>query len=177
VRRVRAVAALAGASGLALGAALSGHVTQLVPAVAGQALLTVHLLLAAFWLGSFLPLLVALRGPQPAALEALQRFGALALWSVPALVLIGAVLAVWLMGGVAPLVTSAYGRVLLAKLALVAGLLALAALNRRRLVPALAAGRASAGPALRRSIRTELLLALGVLAASASLTTLVGPAG
>jgi putative copper resistance protein D len=177
VPRVRAVAACAGGIGLALGYALVGHVTQLSPAWAGQALLTVHLVLAAFWLGSFLPLLAVLRGPRAAALAALQRFGALAVWSVPALILIGAGLALWLMGGVAPLATSAYGRVLLVKLALVAGLLLLAALNRRRLVPALAEGRSRAVPALRRSIVAELLLGLGVLAASAGLSTVVGPAG
>ncbi|MGM3277327.1 copper homeostasis membrane protein CopD [Ralstonia sp. 24A2] len=67
------------------------------------------------------------------------------------------------------LLTTAYGRLLVAKLVLFAGMLVLAAANRYQLSPRLALAlqngdHAAAVTALRRSLTTEASLALGVLA-------------
>jgi copper resistance protein D len=70
---------------------------------------------------------------------------------------------------------SDYGRRACVKLALVACLLALAAFNKLRLTPRLAAGDPAAVRALRRSIAAEMAMAGAVFFATAALTTLSGP--
>ena len=81
----------------------------------------------------------------------------------------------WLqLGSVAALFTSAYGRLLLMKLALLVGIAALGALNWRRFVPRLAAARGVS--ALRASTGAELTLAIIVLLVTAVLTATPPPA-
>lgn len=63
----------------------------------------------------------------------------------------------------AQMASTPYGRLILTKLALFAGMLALAAHNRFHLVPALEHGRTGAIAALRRSVSLETVLALGVV--------------
>ncbi len=137
------------------------------------ALLTVHLLAAAFWVGSLAPLHRSIVQPDDARL--LHRFGKIASIVVAALVLVGVIFA-WLMtGSVAALFTTAYGWALLAKLALVSGLMALAALNKWRLVPSLASGAPSAALHLHRSIKIEAVAVLLILIATATLTSITTP--
>jgi len=69
--------------------------------------------------------------------------------------------------GVGALVTSAYGRLLLLKLALVAGVLALGALNSKRLTPTL--GAPAGRSAMRRSATLGFALANLLLAVTAVL--------
>ena len=64
---------------------------------------------------------------------------------------------------------------MLLKLALVAGLLTLAALNKLRLTPAVAAGDPAAVTRLRWSIAGEATLAAAILIVTATFTTVVGP--
>ena len=137
-------------------------------------LLTMHLLAAAYWVGALWPLRrAAALGPGAAAL--LHRFGIVATGVVALLAAMGATFAWLMVGGVAGLVGTAYGWTLLLKVALVAGLTGLAALNKLRLVPALAAGRAEAAPALRRSIAAEIAVVAVILLLTATLTTLTTP--
>jgi copper transport protein len=75
----------------------------------------------------------------------------------------------------AALVTTGYGRLLLLKLAAVAALLGLAAWNKRRLTPHLAAGDEAAARRLRRSIGAEMAVAAAVLALTAALGQTVPP--
>jgi putative copper export protein len=63
----------------------------------------------------------------------------------------------------------------LVKLAFVAGLLTLAAVNKLRLTPGVAAGDPTAVVNLRRSIAGEMTIAAAILVVTASFTTLVGP--
>ena len=72
--------------------------------------------------------------------------------------------------------TTPYGLALSAKVTLVAGMLALAAVNKWRLVPALPAGH-PAVVRLRRSISLEAVLALAVFAATTALTNVPPPTG
>jgi copper transport protein len=65
--------------------------------------------------------------------------------------------------------------ILLAKLGLVAGLLALAAINKLRLTPALARDERHASMALRGTVAAEIGLALAILIATAALGTTPPP--
>ena len=136
-------------------------------------LLTLHLLAAAFWIGALLPLRHAVGQPEGARL--LHRFGNVASLTVALLVVVGLIFA-WLMtGSFSNLLSTAYGWTLLAKLGVVSGLMALAALNKWRFVPALASGTPAAVPHLRRSIQIEAIAVLLILMATATLTSITTP--
>jgi len=136
-------------------------------------LLTLHLLAAAFWIGALLPLRHAVGQPEGARL--LHRFGNVASLRVALLVVVGLIFA-WLMtGSFSNLLSTAYGKTLLAKLGVVSGLMALAALNKWRFVPALASGTPAAVPHLRRSIQIEAIAVLLILMATATLTSITTP--
>ena len=140
--------------------ALTGHAATAPPRLLTAPALAVHALCVAFWLGSLLPLLWSLGLSDGQAATVLRRFSRFAVAAVALLVAAGAVLAwVQLGGDVAGIAESTYGQRLLAKLALVAGLLALAMVNRFWLTPAVAAGHPHATRRLRRTLGTDLVLA------------------
>lgn len=170
-----------GAGALALVAA-GGHAAAVKPdpwpAVTIDA---VHLLATGIWVGGLLPLALLLRAAsrpegadaRPYAVLAARRFSRLALAAVVALVISGMGNVVAQIGSIAALVGTSYGRLLLAKLGLLLMILALAAVNRRRLVPALSGEAATVGrPAMRRLARfvtAEAMLALLLIAVAAAL--------
>lgn len=162
-------AGLAGALLVGLSFTLTGHAATAQPRwLTGPALL-LHTLCGAFWLASLVPLWWGLRLPPAAAHALLRRFSAVALVLVGLLALAGGTLAwVQLGGDVAAAWRTAYGWRLIGKLSLVAGLVAVAALNRIRLTPALATAAPGAAGSLRRSLAVDLALGLGVLAVTAS---------
>lgn len=137
----------------------SGHAVTAPPVALSTLAVAVHGVALVWWMGLLPPLLTDLRHPE-AALR-LRRFATPALGLVALLVLSGAWLT-WVQSGgaLAGLTDTGWGRLLLVKLALVAGLLVLAGLNRLRLTPGLARGRMAP---LAASIRAEILLGLGVL--------------
>jgi copper resistance protein D len=141
-----------------------------------------HLVAAAVWLGALPPLLFLLGKGRAGSVEdpaftaeRLRAFHSIGLASVAVLVLTGLVNSWFLVGSPERLIGTAYGRVLLAKLALFAGMVAFAADNRLRLVPALSRDLARHSPGgevlrrLRSHIRSELILGMLVLAAVAVL--------
>jgi putative copper export protein len=93
---------------------------------------------------------------------------------VPLLALAGVTLACALLPELAAL-RRPYGMLLCVKALLFAALLALAALNRQRLTPALARGEAWALPVLRRSLSAEYLLLGMALIATAALSGFFSP--
>ena len=132
-------------------------------------------LLVAFWFGALAPLRTVARLEAPAQVAvALRHFSAYALWLVPLLALAGVTLACTLLPGLAAL-RRPYGMLVCVKALLFAALLALAALNRQRLTPALARGEAWALPVLRRSLSAEYLLLGTALIATAALTGFFSP--
>ena len=166
----------AGALAVAVSFALTGHTIRLDSPVL-SALLVFHLLAVAFWTGSFIPLIRATRGADVAATRDLMlAFSAVAVVLVPGLVAAGVAIAWFLVGGLPALVTTPYGLALSAKITLVAGMLALAAVNKWRLVPALPTGHAAVAR-LRRSICLEAALALAVIVATTALTSVPPPTG
>lgn len=150
---------------LGTGAALSasGHASTAPYGWARPAVL-VHATSVALWLGALIPLATSLRQPGTDALRLLARFSRAIPWVLAALVLAGLALASIQLGDPRALYTTGYGRVLLAKLALVALVLMLAAWHRWRLTPALMQMQAGAGRRMARSIAIETGMLMAVLA-------------
>ena len=138
-----------------------------------------HLLAAGLWLGTLAPFSLFLAGARrsgnpdwaASARVATRRFSVLAIVSVGVLFAAGLVNTWFLAGSVPALVGTDYGRLLLAKIALFFGTLAIAAVNLLRLTPLLADPRAGAGNRmrhaigwLRRNALIEATLGLAVLA-------------
>lgn len=160
----------------------SGHAAAVEPGTAlAIGVDAAHVLAAGLWVGGLLPIagLLAMTSREagadarPWAVLAARGFSRMALVVVLALVASGVWTALIQVGSVAGLVGTQYGRLLLAKLALFASILALAAVNRRRLLPALAGEASSVGrPAMRRLaklMRAEAGLALAVIGVVAAL--------
>lgn len=145
-----------------------------------------HLLAAAGWLGALAGFaqLLFVKPATPALTRALHsalsRFATVGSMMVAILVVTGVVNTLSIVGlaGIATIWTSAYGQLLLLKLALFATMLGLAAANRFRLTPALAGEIAEAQPArgalrgLRRSVVLETIAGAVVLALVSWLGTL-----
>jgi len=148
-------------------AMLSGHVGTAPPQWLTRPLVTLHVALAAAWFGCLIPLVLLLRADlagQARVGPALARFS---LWIAPAvalLVLSGIGLASRQLSGPPDLLQTAYGRVLLVKLILVACLLGLAAVNRWRNTRPALAGEPDAKRRLVRVTRLEVVLAIALLA-------------
>lgn len=189
-RRFAAVMALGAVAAGSL--AWSGHGTA-GEGVAGTMHLVadvVHLLAASVWVGAligFLFMVAPVRQLNDHDVEtchrALTRFSGVGSAAVAALVLTGLVNSWFLVGPnhVGSLLTTLYGQLLAAKLALFGLMLALAAANRFRLVPALGrsmtdcARRPSALRTIRRSLYVEAALGFGVTALVSWLGTLAAP--
>jgi putative copper export protein/mono/diheme cytochrome c family protein/peroxiredoxin len=135
----------------------------------------VHLLAAGGWLGA-LPGLVFFLGRSQsldAATQAARRFSTLGVACVGALVLSGLANAWYLVGSVPALVGTEYGRLLLAKLAVFAAMLTLAAVNRLSLTPRLERQDARALPFLRRNATAEIAAGIIVVAIVGALGTTI----
>ncbi|HET7756246.1 MAG TPA: CopD family protein [Steroidobacteraceae bacterium] len=154
---------------------VTGH-TSISPERALLApLLLVHLLILAFWFGSLLPLLRATRlesGPQAARL--LAAFSGSAQWLVPLIALAGAAMATLLLPGLLAL-AEPYGLLLLAKLALFAALMGLAAFNRFRLLRGVERGEPAALGRLRTTMAAEFALILTAIAVTTVMTGFFSP--
>ncbi|MFD0917570.1 copper resistance D family protein [Pseudahrensia aquimaris] len=149
-----------------------GHATG-DPRLVLAALVTLHLLGVSFWIGALWPLRksVATKSNLSVAGGLAHEFGRQAMWVVGGLVVAGSVLAFLLVGSPLALISSQYGLTLLLKLAAVAVLLALAAANKIRFVPALRKESVSAAGHLRKSISLEMAVVALILAITAVLTT------
>lgn len=170
------LAAAIGGSLLLAGFLVTGHAATVEPRWLFLPAVAVHLFAGAFWLGSLLglALLLAMSDARTAA-PVLLRFSRRAVPCVTLLVLAGILLASIQVGSPRALVATDYGRLLLLKVAAVAGLLALAAVNKWRYTPRLRAGDRAAHRGLRRFVRIELAVMLGVLLLTAFLTQMSPP--
>ena len=179
----RGEAALLSVSALALLAA-AGHAAAVEPGTArAVAVDALHMVAAGTWAGALLPLAALWRragrdagaNSRPYAVLAAQRFSRWALVVIAIAVLTGAGNAIVQVGSVAALVGTFYGRLLIAKLLVLAGVLGIAAVNRRRLVPALSGDGARLGrPAMRRLaqlVTAEAAVAIVLLALAAAMAS------
>jgi putative copper export protein/mono/diheme cytochrome c family protein len=134
---------------------------------------TVHLLAAGAWLGGLLPLLAIIRvSPPEAGALAARWFSPLGMLCVAALAVTALFQGIVLVASVPGLIGTAYGWMVLVKLALFAVLLGFACANRYRLAPGLRTGGDAAKPALIRSIALQTGFAVAILAAAAVLSEL-----
>lgn len=162
-------------AGMAMAA--SGHAGTATPQWLSRPAVALHVMMAIAWAGALIPLIRSLRRPLTAAgiraaqtvsatpaAEPLARFSA---WIVSGVLLLtgtGLVLTGLQVDRLSDLWQTGYGQVLLAKLALVALLLLLAAGNRWRLTQPALAGSESARQRLQRSIWLETGVAVVILA-------------
>lgn len=141
-----------------------------------------HLLGAGAWLGGLAPLAAVLGLARRTGSEAavgwagtvVHRFSRMGYWAVGLIFVTGALNSIFLVGSPAAILPTQYGKVLLAKVALVLVMVGVAAVNRFTLAPRLA-GPAATRPitALWRNVMAELALGLAVLALVSLLGTLV----
>ena len=137
-----------------------------------------HLVAAGAWLGSLPPLALILSSARTAADAAsltlatlvTHRFSLLGLASVATLAITGLINALSLVGSLSALVGTPYGRLLVAKVALFAAMLGIAAVNRFGLVPRLPAQTAIGD--LGRNALLELSFGLLILVIVGMLGTL-----
>jgi copper transport protein len=170
-----AVASL-GALGALVPVALVGHSVAMAHPRLNVVVDGVHLVAAATWLGGLVGLVILLRGTSSrsdVAAVAVRSFSTAAASVLAALVLAGSVLAWQLVGSWRGLVESGYGRVLTAKVALVLVAVAIAAYNRRRLVPRAAVERR----VLVRTLGAEASLLVAVALVTGFLVQQNPPAG
>jgi copper resistance protein D len=141
-----------------------------------------HLNAAGLWLGALAPLallLVHLRRSREenwvvAAAAAGGRFSTLGILAVGILLVSGTVNAAFLLGGMHSLIETAYGRLLLLKIALFAAMVSLAAINRQRLLPRLSAGY---GDLASRSVDQLVRSALAEITLGVAIILVVGLLG
>jgi copper transport protein len=177
---------------LCLTPALAGHASTLDPSWLLVPANALHVAAMAVWVGGIVMLLLAL----PAATGRLEptdrtrllaasvtRFSNLALFAVAALVASGVAQAIPELESFSDFVDTAFGRALLAKIVLLLVLIGLGAWNRERARPRLAVLAIAGAPPgrtgleLRRTLRTEAALMVGVLGVTAALVAYAPPAG
>jgi copper transport protein len=149
---------LAGLIGIGLALAASGHASAASPQGLTAPAVALHALGVAFWTGSLLPLAAVMTKDIDRAVEALHRFSRIIPVVLAAIILSGAFLAVVQVERVEALWSTTYGRVLVAKLGVVAALLAIAACNRFVLTRQINRGQTRARFSLVRAILVELVL-------------------
>ena len=175
-------AAAAGAGLIAIGMALSGHAAA-APMV-GLALLSaaVHVLAASAWLGTLLVVLAAgipalHRGPGGEGVRGtaalVRAFSGAAVVCAAVVVLTGVINASFELGTLGALWSSAYGRMLLLKLALLVPVALLGGYNRWRVVPVIEGAGGAAR--MQRTAAVELAFAALVLLATAVLVATPTP--
>jgi putative copper resistance protein D len=156
---------------------LTGHTSVHPMRALLAALLALHVSIIALWFGALAPLYIVVgRESTAVAARTLQAFSALATWLVPLILVAGMALAWVLAPGIAVL-RQPYGQLLLVKLAGFVLLMALAALNRSRFVPALSLPlrRESGKRMLRWTLAAEFCLLGAVLSVTAVLTAFYSP--
>lgn len=135
--------------------------------------LMLHLLAVALWIGILIPLKRLASPPQTHLMAAHvgHRFGVVASFTVPVLIIVGGYMGYQLVGSWPALLQTGYGQVLIIKVLLVGALLGLAVVNKLRFIPALRSGDPDAAVHLCRSISIEWLIIFAVLGVTAVLTT------
>ena len=168
-------------AGALLALAFAGHANSADPRLPAVAIDWMHLLAGVVWIGGIAQLALAWTGPvvrerglgRVVMAEVLDRFGRVALVAFGVVVLTGLLGALIELGSPVELWQSAYGRVLTAKITLVAAVAAISYQHALRLRPRIVAANPHPDRNLERRhwllLRREPLIGLGVLAAAALL--------
>ncbi|WP_292516409.1 copper resistance CopC/CopD family protein [Mesorhizobium sp.] len=159
--------ALAGLASVGAALAASGHASAAEPQWLTRPMVFLHGAGIAFWTGALAPLGLAMRRKPVEAAPFLRRFSQAILPVVAVLAATGIVLAVIQVQAPAALLETAYGRLLLVKLALLFFLFTLAATNRWKLTGPAGAGETEVQRRLARSIGIEMLIVLAIFGVAA----------
>lgn len=146
---------------------LAGHLSE---SALGGVAVTLHALAAALWCGALAALVLVIdhRGQWA---RVLPRFSVLSLWSVLTLLAGGVLSAIVAIDSPAALIDTGYGRLLLAKVVVTAGLMGLAWHNRSRWLPSARGHRVTAQVSTRRSDTELALMAVALTLAAALAVT------
>lgn len=164
-----------GSLGLVLASPLTGHAVGL-PAAGrlGYPLMVAHVAAGAAWLGTLGVLVLSVIGRPggPELSQVVGRFSSLALPAGAVAIGAGALVAWRYLGGLEPLTTTPYGRTLLIKLGLLAGVAGTGAYNWRVVLPRLKRGEDAP---VRSSATFEIVVGLALLAVTSVLVSLAAP--
>jgi copper transport protein len=156
--------ALIGLAGVGLALAASGHASAASPQAVTRPAVFIHATGIALWAGALTPLAAALAGRGEHGVIALRRFSQAIPVILAGLILSGLALAVVQLERVGALWSTAYGNVLLGKLAAVALLLGIAGWNRFVLTRRVKRDDVAARRQLVRTIAVELVLVAVIFA-------------
>lgn len=178
------LAVVALAAGLTGSLAWAGHAVgaEGIEGIVHPAADFVHLVAAAAWVGTLLPLalLLAVAGQDTASVVVARiatiRFSTFGIGSVAMLLVTGSINAWYLAGSIPAMTETNYGRLLLLKIALFLIMVAIAAVNRLWLTPRLVQGTNSAAAVdalsrLRRNASFEVAIGAIIIAVVATLGT------
>jgi putative copper export protein len=154
---------------------LTGHSQGLAEPAFWPAMVTVHVMLASFWLAALVVLWPGRTAAEILAARA-EAFGRIAMIAVPVLVVAGLALALRLGGGLTALAASTYGWTLLVKAIVVSAAMLVGAHNKLVVTPLLRSDPSLGRAALSRALFVDGFLFLAALAAITLATTLFGPA-
>ena len=177
-RQVPVMVATAGAVILVGAFALTGHTATTQPRWLVMVADITHVVAGAAWFGGLALLLLTLRrrraadDPVGGALV-VTRFSTMATAAIVAVSVAGTALGWAEVRALRALTSTAYGKVLIAKLVLVGAVLLVGAYNKRRLVPTIAKAGENGWARLRSTVRLEVLGLVVVLAVTAVLVNLV----
>jgi copper resistance protein D len=178
------VAVVALAAGLTGSLAWAGHAVgaEGIEGIVHPAADFVHLVAAAAWVGTLLPLALLLAAADHDAASvavariAIIRFSTFGIGSVATLLVTGSINAWYLAGSIPAMTETDYGRLLLLKIALFLIMVAIAAVNRLSLTPRLVQGTNSTAAVnalrrLRRNASLEVAIGVIIIAVVATLGT------
>lgn len=163
----RAPATLVAAFAATAGFAIAGHTTTADPRALVTASDVAHAVAGAVWFGGLVGLATVLRARKgddaATAAPVVARFSGIAAISLLVVTIGGSLLAWREVQAFDALTSTTYGKVLLVKIGVVALVAALGGWNRFRLVPAIGTAPKKASALLRRGVRIEAGLLVGVL--------------
>lgn len=167
---------VATAAALAASFALTGHAQGVPGLLLTPIAVFAHVMVAGFWFAAPLSLWPESRSSQTLAVR-LERFSAVALFAIPVLFVLGVVLLLRLSGSVHAVFTTAYGLLLLGKLAAAACALGLGGYNKLVLTGEIRRAAPRATLHLKTSLLCEAVLFSAALLLLAAATSFTGPDG
>ncbi len=170
----RLTAAL-GAAALSFGFGLAGHAQGLADPGLAPIAVAVHVFIAGFWVAAPVSLYPAAALNEDRLLSRLHRFSSIAVAAIPVLVALGLWLAWTLTGGTERLLSTTYGLLLLAKLAIGIVAMSLGALNKQVITAKVAADPAVGRTWLRVTLLCEATVFAAAIIAVSAATTIGGP--
>ena len=156
---------------------LTGHPATHGPQGLICAVVCVHMAAASVWFGGLIGLGLSMSCRRrtddlQGGAAVVRRFSRLMTINVAALLTAGAIMSWFFLDGIGRLTTTTYGLVLLAKISLAIAVIAVAAFNNRRLVPAVQNAHGSGWRMLARTVAIEQGALVAVLAITAVLVSL-----